>query len=164
MIQRIQSLLFLFATLSNLGVLFFPFWQYQNEEKIELISGIKIEAASSTATDTASVITNFTESPFHMGIFGVIVASSLLVFIIIFLFQNRKQQMNMGYIAIVLLLLEIGLMSYFTYMGPYEISSQLPGMVHVGFAFPVIAVILVWMGIRKVKKDDDLIKSVDRIR
>jgi len=164
MIQRIQSLLFLFAALSNLGVLFFPFWQYQNAEKTEWVSGIQLETLSTQNPTHVDGTTNFLEQPIHTGIFGLTVLSSLIIFIIIFLYQNRKRQIKIGYVSVVMLLSQIGLMAYFTYEGPYSIRSEDQGMVQLGFAFPVVAIILIWMGIRKVKKDEDLIRSVDRIR
>ncbi len=164
MIQRIQSLLFLFASLCNLGTLFFPFWQFQNTEKIELVSGIQLETTSTQSSAIVASTINFLEQPLHTGIFGLTVLCSLIILVIIFLYQNRKRQMNLGYVSIVLLLIQIGLMAYFTYKGPYSISSEDQGMVQLGFAFPVVALVLTWIGIRSVKKDEDLIRSVDRIR
>ena len=80
----------------------------------------------------------------------------------IFLYKNRKTQMNLCILTAVLLVL-LNLMGLFlinkikleeSYLVYYKIAS----------IFPLIGAILSYLAFRGIKKDDQLVKSYDRLR
>ena len=161
MIQRIQTIFFLVAALCLLGLLFVPFWQYSAGDDTQLLNAQSIENVSSQQTTSQ---TSFSENPLHTGFFALTLIVPLLLLIIIFLYKNRSRQISLGYIALMLTLITILVMVFFSRQGPYETTITGEGSVQVGLALPMVAVVLIWLGIKKVQADEDLVKSVDRIR
>lgn len=135
MIQRIQTIWLLLAATASLLSLKFSFY-----------SGIK-ENNVFTQLNGLSV--------FALLILSVAVA--LLALATIFLFKNRKLQMQLSLLGF--LLQVIAVVVYFLEIkkfveGNYALTAVLTLMIPVFF-------ILAWMGIRK---DEKLIKSMDRLR
>lgn len=88
---------------------------------------------------------------------GIIVA---LHFIAIFLFKKRILQIRILAFTIILLLGLCGMFFYFTYASFNEVKVAFK----VAVAFPIVAVILDWLAIRAIGKDEALIRSLDRLR
>ncbi|TKG94371.1 DUF4293 family protein [Puteibacter caeruleilacunae] len=81
---------------------------------------------------------------------------------ILFLYKKRILQMRMTVFSIMLLLGYFGLSFYLAtkYAGLIEGSYSFK----VSFIFPLIAIILDYLAIRAIGKDEALIRSIDRIR
>jgi hypothetical protein len=95
------------------------------------------------------------------------VAISVLIVIIIALhgfsilsYKNRIRQMRLIVFSILLMLGLFGLFFFFTYFSfsGAQISFK------VSMAFPLVAIILDYLAIRAIGKDEALIRSIDRIR
>ncbi len=88
---------------------------------------------------------------------GIIVVLHL---VIIFMYKKRIRQIRMLVFTIVLLLGLFGMFFYFTYAGftGAQVAFKIP------VAFPVIAVVLDYLAIRAIGKDEALVRSMDRIR
>ncbi|HRX11525.1 MAG TPA: DUF4293 domain-containing protein [Draconibacterium sp.] len=95
-----------------------------------------------------------------MAIFIFIPVIALLHFITIFLYKKRILQIRILVFSIVLLLGLFGLFFYFSYAGfdGAKIAFKVP------VAFPLVAVILDYLAIRAIGKDEALIRSLNRIR
>lgn len=95
-----------------------------------------------------------------MAIFVFIPVIALLHFITIFLYKKRILQIRILVFSIVLLLGLFGLFFYFSYAGfdGAKIAFKIP------VAFPLVAVILDYLAIRAIGKDEALIRSLNRIR
>lgn len=95
-----------------------------------------------------------------MAIFVFIPVIALLHFITIFLYKKRILQIRIMVFSIVLLLGLFGLFFYFSYAGfdGAKIAFKIP------VAFPLVAVILDYLAIRAIGKDEALIRSLNRIR
>lgn len=135
MIQRIQTIWLLLAAAASLAALKFSFYSGLNKD---------------------SLFTNLNGlSNFLLLIATVAVALAAIISII--LFKNRKRQIQ---VVVVGLLLQAGVLVYYFLQtqqykeGNYNLSSIL------SFAVPVFF-ILALMGIRK---DEKIIKSMDRLR
>jgi len=89
--------------------------------------------------------------------FVLTVAGALLSLIGIFMFKNRKLQMKLIRLA-VLVEMVIGV-RLFMVLQEFEVSLNINCILLLAFAF--VALIMAYRG---VKKDDDLVRSVDRIR
>jgi hypothetical protein len=92
-------------------------------------------------------------------LFGIIVFFNLAA---IFLFRNRYLQIRLCIFNIIMLLGSLGLI-YFYIAVPF---AQFQAIVHykVLALMPFIAAVLNFFAIKAIYKDDDLIKSIDRIR
>lgn len=93
-------------------------------------------------------------------VFGTFMFSALLSLITVFVFKNRKLQFVLGRINIILNLILLGVFVYW--------SLNTPGgndpMKGVGKFIPVISIVLLVMANKAIKRDEDLVKSVDRLR
>lgn len=85
---------------------------------------------------------------------------TLLHIVIILMYKKRILQIRMLVFTIILLLGLFGMFFYFTYSGfeGAKVAFKIP------VAFPVVAVILDWLAIRAIGKDEALVRSLDRIR
>lgn len=147
MIQRIQSVFILVAELLVAS--------------LYLLKFADLSVNGELFTFTANGIFNgetliFDGLPIMIFI-GLIV---LLHIVILFIYKKRILQIRMLAFTIVLLLGLFGMFFYFTYAGfqGAKIAFKLP------VVFPVIAVILDYLAIRAIGKDEALIRSIDRIR
>lgn len=150
MIQRIQTV-YLFVAFILLGLLFLiPF--------ASLISNV-VYSLSLTGISSLKSEEVF-QQPYWLSALGG--ATALLVFITIFMYKNRKLQMKLTVVAILLSLALNGAMYYLA----DSLSTQLSAQVRyaAAFIFPVISSILLILAYRGIRKDENLIKSLDRIR
>lgn len=88
--------------------------------------------------------------------------SILLLTITIFLFKNRKLQMRLSIYSTI-----IGLgITFLIFFYTYQIAStnQIQMGFSIGMLIPLSSSILSFLAYRAIKKDDELVKSIDRIR
>lgn len=88
-------------------------------------------------------------------------------FFSIFLYKNRKQQMNFTFIPILLAIGMIGFEIYNTYMtqvGNKMVVGLYGSNLIIGIFLPVVAIILIAMAYNGVKSDEKLIRDTDRLR
>ena len=85
---------------------------------------------------------------------------ALLHIVAIFMYKKRIRQIRFIVFTIILLLGLTGLFFYFIYAGfnDPKVAFKIP------MAFPLIAVILDYLAIRGIGKDEALVRSLDRIR
>jgi hypothetical protein len=152
MIQRIQSLWLFLAAALLLAVIFLPLGIFKMPHGF-----YECTAFSLTGTEGVEPL----QLPVWLiGAFSMLAA--LLSFISIFLFKKRLLQIRFTKISLivksVVLLLMIGLFMYF--------KKGLDAWVGYGPAvlMPLLGIILDFMAIRGIKKDEDLVRSLDRIR
>lgn len=98
------------------------------------------------------------------GIASVAGLTSLMALVNIFLYKKRKLQIKIGYITIGLILFFYftAIVYFLSITGHYE-NAELIGVKY-GIILPIIALILNVMAISGIKKDEKLVKSLNRIR
>jgi hypothetical protein len=144
MIQRIQSLYLLVSSLISGGLIFlFSFWTDNNSNSIKILD---------TLNSDSILIKTIGISFF---------ASALLSLYTIFVFKDRKKQFVLGRINILINFYLLGVLLFQSLNVPGELASSEKG---IGIFTPVIVVILLVMANKAIKKDEDLVKSVDRLR
>ena len=89
------------------------------------------------------------------------VGSALLSLIAILQFKNRKLQFVLGRLNILTNLIILGLLVYHLQSLSGEVTASEKG---IGSALPLVTIILLVMANKAIKKDEDLVKSVDRLR
>ncbi|AWG21550.1 transcription termination factor Rho [Flavobacterium faecale] len=136
MIQRIQSiyLFFAFVTTAILPFLF-PLWTINDKDFF------------------------FMQDQVYVVLFGL---STTLSIVSIISFKNRKNQFVIGRLNIILNLILLGLFVYrsLNVSGEAEIVSEKG----IGMFLPIVTIVLLVLANKAIKKDEDLVKSVDRLR
>jgi Na+-translocating ferredoxin:NAD+ oxidoreductase RnfD subunit len=135
MIQRIQTIWLLLAAAASFATL-----------KLSFYSGNKDNNLFEELTGSS-----------HFLLMILSVAVGLLALITIFLYKNRKLQIRLSLLGIVLQLAVLAV--YFQQLKTY-VQGNFTLTSGVSFIIPVFF-ILAWLGIRK---DEKLIKSMDRLR
>jgi len=153
MIQRIQTLFLLIATVLMEMIFFYPLADMLSGESQLYIYGYNgLRIANE-------------QQELYLKLVPIIVLLSVIVFISfvsIFLYKKRIIQMRINFINIMLMLGYMGLNYYYI----NNFSKQLEAVVSykIFAVFPLIAIIFTYLAIRSIGKDEALIRSMDRIR
>lgn len=136
MIQRRQSLYLLMVFILNVLLLFWiPVWKLEG--------------------NLAQLASDFMETNIS------VIASAVLALISIFLFKNRKLQFVLGRLNILINFFVIGFFVYTALNLPGEMEISEKG---IGGLIPLISIVFLVLANKAIKKDEDLVKSVDRFR
>ena len=92
---------------------------------------------------------------------GLFLASALLSLISIFSFKTRKSQFMMGRLNIILNFILLGIFVYqsLNISGETNVSEK-----GIGILLPIFSIVCLVLANKAIKKDEDLVKSVDRLR
>jgi len=155
MLQRIQSIYLLFASLVMFGLFVFP-----------LAHNIVVDGKLVNVTVTGVYeILNGQEK--HTEVFTalsvVTVLVALLPLVVIFLYKNRKQQVALCYSAILVL---IGYSFWMAQtvkkvVGPIKLEYRNMG---IGLFLTSLSIILIIFAVKAIQRDEKLVKSADRLR
>ncbi|KUJ59623.1 transcription termination factor Rho [Flavobacteriaceae bacterium CRH] len=138
MIQRIQTV-YLLLTFVVTGVLvfFIPLWTLNNGQAFY-----------------------FMQDQVYTVLLGL---STMLSVISIISYKKRQNQFVMGRLNIILNLILLGLFVYRS----LNLSGDTTTIVSekgIGMFLPIVAIVLLVLANKAIKKDEDLVKSVDRLR
>ena len=136
MIQRIQAVYLLLALLINAGLIFvWPLWINTN--------GVEVFAKS------------------EVPIFVAFLGSAVLALTSIVSFKDRKRQFILGRLNIILNFI---LLAFFVYRSLNLSGETTVSEKGIGMLFPIFSIVLLALANKAIKKDEDLVKSVDRLR
>lgn len=160
MIQRVQTIYLLLASIfTGLTAWFELAIYYSGEQEI-----FRYGLFGNRATADGELFV-----PGNWMVQLVIVAiSTLLAIFIIFKFKNRKLQLKLGQFNY-LLLVAIILSVYFSVRNlinlvPLNEFENVKAVYWIGFYMPVAAIAFQFLANRGIKKDEELVKSVERLR
>lgn len=144
MIQRIQSI-YLLVVFLLLGVVsnLVSLWTVNNNVSQTLLDLLKEE----------EILLKTVTISYYIG--------SLLALLAIFLFKNRQLQFVLGRVNILINLFLVGALIYLSLNLPGETVVSEKG---IGMFLPVVAILFLVLANKAIKKDEDLVKSVDRLR
>lgn len=141
MIQRIQTIWLLLAGVAGLLTYKLPLW------KGTLQDGSVKEFLG----------------PESLLLFALIVSTSVLAFVTIFLFRNRSQQKNLALVGILLSIAIIALEVYF--VEDFKKGLNLArNSWHFGALMPLLMMVFFILARAGISKDEKLVKSLDRLR
>ncbi len=144
MIQRIQTLYLLAAAIFSGGLIFvFSLW---TEASTKVISAPDLMNETSLLLKT---------------IFITYLLSAILSVIALFLFKKRQLQFVIGRVNMLINFYLLGVLIYVSLTVSGETSVSEKG---IGMFIPVIVIVLLALANKAIKKDEDLVKSVDRLR
>ena len=152
MIQRIQTLYLLAVAALMAAAVFTPLAYFAaGVEEYKLFA-----FALKSATAEYSTI--------YMGV--IVALAAIVPLVNIFLFKNRLLQIRLCAVELVLLVGSTVFMALYYFLSN-RMFSQLEfsahGM-HIAIIFPAIAIILDYLALRAIFKDEMLVKSLDHIR
>jgi hypothetical protein len=147
MIQRIQSLYLLVSAILVAFLFVLPFAEIASDGAVYLFNykGILLDG---TVKENGMVVSI---------LIGIILA---LHGFAIFAYKNRIRQIRVLVFTILIMLGLLGMFFFFTYYSftGAQISFK------ISMVFPLVAIILDYLAIRAIGKDEALIRSIDRIR
>lgn len=136
MLQRIQTIYLLISAVISGGLIFvFHLWTTINETELYA-----------------------KEEILYLGLF---LSSSALALITIFKYKNRQTQFVLGRLNIILNFILLGLFVYrsLNLSGETNVSEK-----GIGMLLPIFSIVFLVLANKAIKKDEDLVKSVDRLR
>ena len=83
---------------------------------------------------------------------------AFFAFITIFLYKNRPLQIKLSQGVLLLLILSCVMIAYYIKVSPADIIYKYP------IVFPIIAIVFNLLAIYSIKKDEKLVRSLDRLR
>lgn len=147
MIQRIQSVYLLISMILVGNLLLFPIAEILHEGELIIFNRQGLVGPE-----------GLRDSGISFSFFVALVA--LLHGVIIFSFKNRIRQIRLTVFSILLLFGVSGMIYFFTYYSFPDASISLEPIA----VFPLLAIILDYLAIRSIGKDEALIRSINRIR
>lgn len=142
MIQRIQSIFLLLAAGASFSVLAFPF-------------------ASKKGTVTSAIFADQVYDVQDNIVLLVLFAiAGALAAISIFLYKNRTIQIRLAIIALLVNLAGIAFAVIYLLQQVNFASIAFS----IGIFLPLLAVIFIWLAQRNIRKDEKLVRSMDRLR
>ncbi len=147
MIQRIQSIFLLLASVSAFALFAIPF-------------GTTPEPVAESEIYTDGVY-NIQDSRSLLTLFCI---AGALALVSIFMFKNRKTQLIFTRLAMVANIVGFILAIVFYYNNAAEMQGIDQQENYLGFGLPLIFLLFAILAQRAITKDDNLVKSSDRLR
>lgn len=150
MVQRIQSLYLLIGAVIQVLFATGTYFTYVvNKETLKL-------------TGSGIVGLNDRDAGGDMKSFIIGLGLAVLALVTIFLFKNRKQQIKLSKVAGLITVAEI----IFLGISYFDAKDKAEGDIQIGYLVFIIPIstILFFLASKAIKKDDELVRSVDRIR
>ncbi|MBU2950101.1 DUF4293 domain-containing protein [Tamlana agarivorans] len=136
MIQRIQTIYLILAAIVSGGLIFaFELWTTPE--------GVKVYANNTTYEYIAFL------------------TSALFSIVSILRYKNRKSQFMLGRLNIIL---NFFLLGFFVYLSLNLSGETAVSEKGIGMLLPVVSIVFLALANKAIKKDEDLVKSVDRLR
>lgn len=155
MLQRIQSIYLLFASIVMFGLFLFPL--AHNIYVSGKLVNVTVTGVNEIVGGQEKLIESFTA----LTVVTAIVA--LVPLVIIFLYKNRKQQIALCYSAILVLI------GYSFWMA--QTVKQVVGAITleyknmgVGLFLTSLSIILIIFAVKAIQRDEKLVRSADRLR
>jgi len=145
MIQRIQSVLLLLAAAAVFALFKLPF------------------GSSKTIAESALFNDGIFSIQDHVGLLGLFCAAGAIAFITIFLFNNRPLQLKLSRVAIIANVIGIILAAVLFMQDSNAMGAVVPKE-ELGLGLPILSIIFAALAIRFINKDENLVKSMDRLR
>jgi len=152
MIQRIQTLFLLGAVTFLVLMLFLP------------LAEILTDGAGSYTVLSGGLQTGTGEMVFStLPVFILVVITAALLFLSIFFYKKRKLQIRFCVYGIILGFGLMGLL-YFYWVAMFRQLDVESYWIRMPVVFPVVSIIFTYLAFRGIRKDEILVRSLDKIR
>ncbi|MEM7109636.1 MAG: DUF4293 domain-containing protein [Bacteroidota bacterium] len=156
MLQRIQTVFLLLVAICMLVTFFLPFWSYEDTEKDIYYSLYSLQYEQNVKGKISKEYYPYT---FIAALSGLSIIVALFG---ITRYSNRLFQIKLGALNSLLIAVSLILAAYFA----TDFVKELKGAGNYGLAFfmPAAALFFNLLANRYIRKDEKLVRSVDRIR
>jgi ABC-type uncharacterized transport system permease subunit len=165
MIQRIQTVFLALLVIAMISLLFLPLWSKTDiatGEEVVLTAWELSSQPASTIGEAAQASSRPNQRAIPIAILAIVAAGVALYEI--FQYKSRINQMKFGLINTLVLVSLFGTAFYYAnYVGNAMATGE-NGTYEAGFYMPVLALLLNALANRFIKRDEDLVRSVDRLR
>lgn len=157
MIQRIQSIFLFISAVALILILFLPIWTSSTIGTYDIL----LDAVSLKMKDPTGNILKEETTIFITALAALGAINSLYT---IFKFRKRKSQIKLGLLNLVINLILIGSFIYSINMGKELMGNDQWGVMQAGFFMPFVSIICTLLANHYIRKDEKLVRSVDRLR
>lgn len=162
MIQRIQTLYLLFVVMLCFSGLFLPLLAFHND--VSVVASMNNWYVSAY---NKSIIGIESCAPSVLGVLLLFIM--MLSLVAIFLFHYRMRQMRIVIFSTILLvgyilLYVLGFLKYSIEISTYPDMADISSEIKIAAIFPLISIILNCMAIHGIRRDEQIIRSLDRLR
>jgi len=161
MIYRIQSLFLLGVAICMLLLLVLPIWHETNPENTEIA---KLNAYGLVHHEIGAPDTRITVNRVPLMIAITAVLGAVVAILEIFKYKNRLTQIKLGALNALIMAVTLGAAWYFSYQAETWVAPQTQGEYEIGFFVLPIALLLNVLANRFIRRDEKLVRSVDRLR
>lgn len=171
MLQRIQTIYLFISVVCLTLLVWFPIFSIEVSSEIT----VNMETISQTLTGDFGIYGltgDFSKGEFP--IFYYVLVLQLLTLLGILFFKNRPRQLLICRLNLILTFIFVGVVYVFYYAGPGIIKNYLPAEVKdaaeitfymaPGFFLVIPPLAFLLLAIRAIKRDEKLVKSLDRLR
>jgi hypothetical protein len=161
MIQRIQSIYLFLASMSLAVMFFLPIYTLKEKQADGQLIDVKLTIQGRFERDASTDSYILVKPSYAKSLMTLVIG--LGIFVTIFRYQNRQQQLRLSRVMIVLNFVLIITLLNAAYK---TVNSEVVSEVVTGYAVlcPSITVVLTALAARAIKKDEELVKSSDRLR
>ncbi|WP_200975717.1 DUF4293 domain-containing protein [Echinicola sp. 20G] len=159
MIQRVQTIFLFLVAVAMLLVTYFPIWSQVNTGQTETMT---LTAWYMTHLDVANDTVIEETGTFYIGALAILAA--LIALYSLSQFKTRTKQMFLNMINSLVMVINLGLIVYLTYSFNIDFNPTASGAFMIGFYCIIVAMVFNIVANRFIRKDEMLVKSVDRIR
>ncbi len=152
MIQRIQSLYLLAVAALMIAATFTPLAYFVGGADEYKLYAFSLESA------------NVSHSTIYMGV--IVALAAIIPLVTIFLYKNRMLQIRLCAMELVLLVGAQVFMAIYYYLSNRMFANlefHTQGF-HIAIIFPLVSIILDYLALRAIFRDEMLVRSLDRIR
>ncbi len=162
MIQRIQTIFLFLVAVAMVLVLIFPIWHQVNQDQTLMMTldAWSLKTVGLQAGEETAVVAS--ESKFYIGLLAI--AAAVLAIFSIFQYKNRARQMMFNMINSFVMVINVGVIVWTTHQANDVFNPNVSGAFVIGFWAIFAAMIMNLLANRFIRKDEMLVRSVDRIR
>ena len=162
MLQRVQSLFLLGVAICMGLVLVTDIWEEtlpDQGRKIELNAyALETTLLSNGDESNPSIVYN----TWFIAAFATL--SVIVAFYEIFRYKNRLTQLKLGFLNVLFMMVVLGSTVYFVFEGERLSANTIQGDFETGIYLPGVALILNLLANRFIRRDEQLVRSIDRLR
>lgn len=159
MIQRIQTVFLFLVAVAMILVVTFPIWQQINPDQSQMLT-LTAWSLDKIDTQTQEIIQSDGNS--YLGILALVAA--VLALFSLTQFKNRTKQMFINMVNSIVMVLTLSLIIWTSHQANASFNPEMNGAFVVGFWSIFGGMIMNLIANRFIRKDEMLVRSVDRIR
>ena len=165
MIQRVQTLFLLGVAICMGLVIAYYIWGelIPDQNRVVTFTAFSIDVIDTNGTIQDKSDDTIVESRSVWYVGALAILSVITSLVSLFMFKNRLNQMKLGALNSLFMVATLGF-CYYLINSTESVFPEVQGSTQPGFFLPMAGLLLNMIANRFIRKDEKLVKSVDRIR